>query len=569
MQSISGITWEEIQVNKRIKDKLKIDLGYSDLISKLIISRDFTKIEIDSISHLIDIFNPFLKNLDFEKSQIILKKSLDKNKNILIIGDYDVDGCVSTSLMVNFLKKIGNKINFYIPNRFDDGYGANIELIKKLLKKVKPDLIIMLDCGSSSNEAVNFLKLNNKEIIIIDHHEIYPPYPDTKYLINPKKECDYKEYDYLCSSVLTYFFLDYFIKKNKLHISIEDNLVYVVLAIICDVMPLRSLNRLIIINYLKNFSIKKNYIFKKIYSLKNINKPFELDDFGFLIGPILNSAGRLGDANKIVHLLTSKNKEIIDKLLLDLIKTNEKRKKIENDFLKKIDFEKIKTDNDDVIVLYDKFLNEGLIGIIASRLKDHFNKPTIVLTKSNNILKASARSTPNFNIGKYIKLCIDKKIIMNGGGHNLAAGFTIKKENLNIFKTYINKIFKEKKITQNKKEYISELSLTAINKSLFNDLKMLTPYGANNITPSFLIRNVIIIKPKIIKEKFLSFYLKSKSSKLFPAISFNNLESIITKMLMYNKNEFSVIVQIKENQWNNKKNLQLVVLDIITQPNKA
>ena len=243
--------------------------------------------------------------------------------------------------------------------------------------------------------------------------------------------------------------------------------------------------------------------------------------------------------------------------------------KIENDFLKKIDFEKIKNDNNDVIVLYDKNMNEGLIGIIASRLKDHFNKPAIVLTKSNNILKASARSTPNFNIGKYIKLCIDKKIIENGGGHNLAAGFTIKKENLDIFKTYINEIFKEKKIIQNKKEYISELSLNAISKSFFNDLKILAPYGANNITPSFLIRNVLIIKPKIIKEKFLSFYLKSKSSKLFPAISFNNLESIIAKMLMYNKNELSVIVQIKENQWNNKKNLQLVVLDIISQPNKA
>ena len=152
-----------------------------------------------------------------------------------------------------------------------------------------------------------------------------------------------------------------------------------------------------------------------------------------------------------------------------------------------------------MLCLYDKFLNEGLIGIIASRLKDHFNKPTIVLTKSNNILKASARSTPNFNIGKYIKLCIDKKIIINGGGHNLAAGFTVKKENLSIFKTYINKIYKEKKIIQNKKEYISELSLNAINKSFFNDLKLLTPYGANNITPSFLIKNVFIIKTKIIK----------------------------------------------------------------------
>ena len=567
MLSVSGKNWKEISISKRMIDKLKIDHNYSEIQSKMILSRKFDKLEISSLTENIDISNPFNKNNDFKKGHFILKEAIKENKKILIIGDYDVDGCVSTSLFVNFLKLINKKSDYFIPNRFNDGYGVDLSLIKKLIKR-KPDLVIMLDCGSSSFEAIEHLNVNKIKSIIIDHHEIYNPYPKSECLINPKKDCNYKDFNYLCSSTLTYFFLNSFINKEKIKINFEKNLFFVLLASMCDVMPLRKLNRLIAINVFKDLDKYDTYIFNKILEIKRIHRKIEIDDLNFLIGPIINSAGRLGDANMVVELMTTNNFKTKDKLLYKLIEINEKRKVIEDDFLKSIDFETIKKSKNNLIILDKDIINEGIIGIIASRMKEYFNMPAIILSKFNNEFKASARSTLDFNIGKFIKKAIDLKLILKGGGHNLAAGFSIKKNKLDELKIFFNKAHnKNKSFTTS--EYISKLSLNAVNQEFFKNLNFLGPFGPSYERPIFLLENIKILKPKILKKKFVSFYAKSTSGKMIPSISFNFLDSQVNKTLLFNKNKLSLIVQIKENIWNNKKNLQLIVLDTITETNKA
>ena len=565
MLSVSGIKWKETLVSNRVIDKVKLDLNLSKILSKTIISKKFDEYEINSLKQNIELLNPFIKNKDFKKGHFILRETIKSNKNILVIGDYDVDGCVSVSLFVNYMKFYNKNIDYFIPNRFTDGYGVDLKLINKLTKK-KPELVILLDCGSSSFEAINFLKSKKIKSIIIDHHEIYYPYPKSECLINPKKKCDYNDYDYFCSSSLTYFFLNSFNDNLEIKKNFEKNLILVLLATICDVMPLRKLNRQIAIKVLDNIVNYDNFLFNKIFEIKKIKRKIEIDDFGFLFGPILNSAGRLGDANKIVELITSNNLQFKNKLLLDLIKINEKRKKIEDRFLQNLDFDEIKNSVDDVLILNKHILNEGIIGIIASRLKDYFNKPTIILTNSNNKLKASARSTINFNIGKFIKQAIDKKIILKGGGHNLAAGFTIKKDKLINLKVFMNKACSLNR-SYNHNEYISKLSLNAINIEFFNKLNLLGPFGSQNESPIFLLENIKIFKPKILEKKFISFYAKSNTGKMVPSISFNFIDSQVNKTLLYNKNEVSLIVQIKQNIWNNKKKLQLNVLDIIVDLN--
>ena len=188
-------------------------------------------------------------------------------------------------------------------------------------------------------------------------------------------------------------------------------------------MPLRKINKIIAINTIKDFNIKDYAAFSFIFNQYDIKKKISIEDLGYLIGPIINAGGRLNYSNYGVELLSSDNQEIIEKKSIDLINLNNKRKKIEQNILDSIDFEKIKKENNNVIIYQDNKIHEGLIGIIAARLKDYFNKPSIVITKSNNYLKASARSTTSYNVGYLIKLLIDKKIIENGGGHNLAAGF--------------------------------------------------------------------------------------------------------------------------------------------------
>ena len=503
MESVSGKYWEESKINQRIFEKIKSENNFPDIINKLILLRSFNKEEIFTINNKIKLINPFFKIKDFENSYKTLKETIEKKGKILVIGDYDVDGIVSTSLFIKFLKILNYPYDFYIPDRLKDGYGASLKLIKKLIKK-KPNLVIMLDCGSNSNESVELLNMNSINSIIIDHHEIHKPYPKTKNLINPKKECDYENFNYLCSASITFFFIDYFLNKEKLKNDFNQNLIYVLLATVCDVMPLRYINRIIAKNILQNFDFNKNYFFNKLFEISKINRPLNIEDLGFLIGPMINSSGRIGNPNKAVNLLIATENDLIDKLISELIELNKKRKVIEENIIKSLDFSKINNKNTNVIILIFNSVNEGLIGILASKIKEYFNKPSIVFTQSGNYLKGSGRSTENFNMGQLIKLGIDKDIIKNGGGHNLAAGLLIEKNKFNEFKDYMNLSYKKIIKDNNIKKYVSKITLSAVNQNFYNELSLMEPFGSNNQNPVFLIENVTIVKSAIIKNKFVS-----------------------------------------------------------------
>ena len=562
MESVSGKYWEESKINQRIFEKIKSENNFPDIINKLILLRSFNKEEIFTINNKIKLINPFFKIKDFENSYKTLKETIEKKGKILVIGDYDVDGIVSTALFIKFLKILNYPYDFYIPDRLKDGYGASLKLIKKLIKK-KPNLVIMLDCGSNSNESVELLNMNSINSIIIDHHEIHKPYPKTKNLINPKKECDYENFNYLCSASITFFFIDYFLNKEKLKNDFNQNLIYVLLATVCDVMPLRYINRIIAKNILQNFDFNKNYFFKKLFEISKINRPLNIEDLGFLIGPMINSSGRIGNPNKAVNLLIATENKLVDKLISELIELNKKRKNIEENIIKSLDFSKINNENTDVIILILNSVNEGLIGILASKIKEYFNKPSIVFTQSGNYLKGSGRSTENFNMGQLIKLGIDKDIIKHGGGHNLAVGLLIEKNKFNKFKDYMNLSYKKIIKDNNIKKYVSKITLSAVNQNFYNELSLMEPFGSNNQNPVFLIENVTIVKSAIIKNKFVSCILGSKINKSVNAISFNLINSEISKYLLNYKKEIKILAQIKQNTWNNKKSLQLNILDVV------
>ena len=426
----------------------------------------------------------------------------------------------------------------------------------------------MVDCGSNSNDAIEFLKKNNIKSIIIDHHEINKPYPMSNVIINPKKNNGYIEYDYFCSTALTYFFLDILIKKNKSDYKLSNYLVYVLLATVCDVMPLRKINKIIASNVIKNFKINENLTFNILCEQIKLKKKLSIDDLGFLIGPIINSGGRLGYSDYSTELLISNNPNVIKKKSIQLIDLNDKRKIIEQKILSEINFEKIKKENKDVIIYYNKNINEGLIGIIASRLKEFFNKPSIVITQSNNILKGSARSTNNYNIGSLIKLLCDKKIILNGGGHNMAAGFTIKKNNIKFLDEFIQNDY-SKKISSSELVFKQdfEISASAINKKILDEIYKLGPFGNENFLPIFFIKNVKIIKSNIVNHKHISSIIKPNIGSSFKSICFNCINTEIADYLLLYKKPIDIICEIKENIWNNKQTAQLNIKDLILKVN--
>ena len=568
MISVSGKKWKEQAVNKSLVEKIKQDYNFNEIVSKLIISRNFDEVEISSIKNHLNLNNIFSKNNDFDKATDLLISSINKKEKICILGDYDVDGASSTALLSRFFNHINQDYFYYIPDRIVDGYGASTKLFEKLILQ-NPKLVIMLDCGSTSNEAISYLNKHKIKSIVIDHHEINKPFPKSNVIINPKKNINDK-YNYLCATTLTYFFVDILIKKTKSNFNLSDYLIYVLLATVCDVMPLRKINKVIATNVLSDFNLDKNFLFKTIFNKLDIKRALTISDLGFIVGPIINAGGRLGYSDLGTKLLILDDKNKIKKISDKLIKLNEKRKNLEKKYLDEINYEKINKENKDIIIYHNNNLNEGLIGIIAARLKDHFNKPSIVITKSLNNLKASARSTSNYNIGTIINLLINKKIIENGGGHNMAAGFSIKKKNLKLFDNFIQQDYQNKNINFKKIfAYNGEISGLAINLNFYNEFNIIGPFGNGNLSPLFLIKNVNVIKSNLIGENHVSSIIKTSSGKSLKSICFNCRNNQVGNYLLSYKQKINIIVEVTKNTWNNNNTVQLNIKDIILPINTA
>ena len=567
MISVSGKYWEEIKFNKRIIDKIKIDHNLNDIQSKIVLTRNYSDEEIFLIKNIIKLNNPFLNSKDFLIGCRLLKTNIENKKKILIIGDYDVDGCMATSLLVNFITYNNSRVDYYIPDRFKDGYGASKNLIIELIKKFNPNLIVFLDCGSNSNDAIKYLKSKMIKTLVIDHHNTVIPYPDADVFINPKKkEIEYNKYKYLCTTFLVYLFLDMYTKINNLKNQIKDDQIYVLLATVADVMPMRGINKILAKNVLNSFDIGKNFILKNFFKILNIKNRLTLYELGYKIAPLINAAGRLENANQIVKLFTSNSENQKLSICKKIYNLNQKRKLIENEILNELDYKEFQNQNS-VLFFYKSNLHEGVIGIIASRIKDYFNKPCVVLTNSNDILKGSVRSTSNFNVGEYIQKSIKLNLLLGGGGHNLAAGITLKKSQLINFKIYLNNQYK--KINKHFKNlYFSNISINSVAVDFLKNIELLGPYGNNNPTPLFLIQNVKFNKPTITKNKFINCFI-NKNKKNIKSVSFNHLQSKISYEILNSKNCFDVIVKIKNNIWNNNSSIQLEIIDLIKNTNKT
>ena len=565
MISVSNKEWSERKFSTNLVDKLSQDNNFSQILSKLIISRNFNDEEIHSIKHFknINFSNVFKFNEDYKQSIDLVIKCVKNKEPICIFGDYDVDGSCSTALLLKFFKSINHPVYFYIPDRAKDGYGPNIKLFKEILKK-NPKLIILVDCGSNSNDAINFLNERKINSLIIDHHQINKPYPKANSIINPKKDNGYIQYDYFCAATLTYFFLELLSEKIKTNFIIKDYLIFVLLATVCDVMPLRYVNRLIAIKTLDEFNLDKITPIKKIYEFLNKSNKITINDLGYLLGPILNAGGRLGFSSYAVKLLSSNDEKEIDLIIKKLVELNEKRKSFEETILNNIDYKRIEFENENVIIYYHPSINEGLIGIIAARLKDIFNKPAIVITSSQNLLKGSARSISGFDIGLVFKNALDNKLIIKGGGHKMAAGFSLDKNNLKSFRKFIDNSYKKmcKNLNSNFL-YESKISTSVFNSNFNVEINKLYPFGQGNTEPVFLFENLKIIKSKVLNNKHISNIFVSKSGFSIKSIAFNSINEAIGNYLLNYKKEINVIGYLNDNFWNNKKILQLVVRDLI------
>ena len=455
--SISGKKWIFKQFdNSDIKNYTE-NYSLSEIVAKLISIR---KKNISDINLFLkptikdNLPNP-LKLKDMQNAIDRTYKALLKNEIIGIFGDYDVDGATSTALLSRYFLSINRKIETYIPDRKKEGYGPSVNGFNNLMSRgVK--IIFTVDCGTLSFEPVSLAQKSNIDVIILDHHQSDINIPKACAVINPNRHDDNSKLNYLCAAGVCFMYLvalnkklrekNWVIENNILEPNILNLLDLVSLGTVCDVVPLIGLNRAIVKQGLKVLKKRTNLGLKTLYDLCKIKSQPSTFDLGYILGPRINAGGRVGRSSHGAELLTSEDPSKAYRIASDLEKYNTERKSIEMLLSEEVNDQVKKYYNDPVLVLSNKNWHEGIIGIVASRIKDKYCKPTIIISIENNKGKGSARSILGFDIGTLIIKSVQLNILEKGGGHKMAGGFVIEENKIELFRDFLIKNYNKMKI---------------------------------------------------------------------------------------------------------------------------
>jgi len=580
--SVSGKNWILNKFNNEDINFYKDNFFLDEITSKLLSIRNIEKTTISNF------LNPSIKNSlpnpnslkDMDKATKRTIDAIINNEKIGIFGDYDVDGATSTALLGNYLKSINQIYEIYIPDRKLEGYGPNIAGFKKLIES-NSKLIFTVDCGTLSFEPIEFAQTKNVDVIILDHHQSEVSLPKAHSVVNPNRYDDKSNLNYLCAVGVSFMFLvslnkklreiNWFKKENINEPNLMDFLDLVSLGTVCDVVPLIGLNRAMVKQGLKVLKNKKNLGLKTLFEMCKINTQPTPYHLGFVIGPRINAGGRVGKCSHGANLLLNLSSKESFKLANELNEYNNERKELEQKILNAALSLINHQSNDPVIILFGKNWHEGVIGIVASRIKDKFNKPTIIISVNENTGKASARSILGFDIGSAIIAAVQEKLILKGGGHKMAAGFSIEMSKIDQFKDFIFKRFLNlNKTSHSKAIYLdAEISPSALNLDFFEKINILSPFGAGNPEPRFLLKDLKVLNSKIVGEKHVKSVLLGKDGSAIKTISFNSHSNEIGQFLLNNnKDFFSIVGKLSLNEWNGRRNVEFIIDDISVTKNQ-
>ena len=541
------------------------ELNISETLARILINRNIETIEDAEI-----FLNPIIDELDdpfimkgMESAVYRLEKAILKGEKICIYGDYDVDGITSVSMLYITLRKLGANVVYYIPNRLDEGYGLNPEAIEKILNE-DVELIITVDCGINSLNEVELVNKMNRDIIITDHHQCGHVIPEAYSVINPNQRDCFYPFKFLAGAGVAFKLVSALTQQIGRYEITREIIDLAALGTVADVVTLLGENRIIVKNGLDKMRSHPNIGIEALAKVSGVDiSNINTYHLSYLLGPRLNAAGRLGDPSIGVELLTSLDKEYAYKIAEELNKINMERQKIENGILDEaIDMvgRDVDLKKDKIIVLSGNNWHTGVVGIVASKISEKYNLPTALISVDDDIGRGSARSIPNFDFYKAMTKC--SFLFEKFGGHQMAAGFTIRKENISEFRNLINEIARE---MLDGKEIISEVlvdyRIDSINElpQLLEEIEMLKPYGEGNPVPLFVFRNLIIKDKRLLGDnKHLSLKL-SDGIDTVRGIGFNI--GFIFNYIAVNE-KIDIICSVEKNIWNGTETIQLNIKDI-------
>jgi len=547
--------------------QLSKELGVDNTLSKLLVQRGIETYEQAKAffrPDLADLHNPYLmKDMDLAVKRI--ETAIAGGENILVYGDYDVDGTTSVSLLASYLKTIHPNVATYIPDRYAEGYGISIQGID-YADDNDISLIIALDCGIKAIEKVAYAKEKGIDFIICDHHRPGAEIPNAVAVLDPKREdCEYP-YKELCGCGVGFKLIQALAEGRGYHIEdLTQYLDLVATAIAADIVPITGENRILAYYGLQIINSKpRNGIKAIIHQVKK--EELTITDVVFIIAPRINAAGRIKHGNQAVELLTEADFETAVAFASEIeIYNNERReldKTIANEALQQIE-ENNEQQNFSTVV-YSETWHKGVIGIVASRLTETYYRPTLVFTKSGDYLAASARSVKGFDVYNALEQC--SEFIEQFGGHKYAAGLTLKEENYQNFKNKFEEVVKETLPDELKTPEISidaEINLSEVTPKFFRILKQLAPFGPQNMKPVFMtsgLRDNGYGRKVGSDESHLKLsIIEGANPKTYNAIGFGLGEKY---SLINSGKPFEIVYNLDENTWNGITSIQLLVKDI-------
>ncbi|MDR6762989.1 single-stranded-DNA-specific exonuclease [Flavobacterium sp. 2755] len=559
---------------KPSEDKIKHlaqALNVEDFVATLLIQRG-----IDTFEDAKNFFRPSLEHLhdpylmkDMDKAVARIEKAIENQENILVFGDYDVDGTTAVSLVSSYLKSHYSHIATYIPDRYDEGYGISYKGID-YADDNGISLIIALDCGIKSIDHIAYAKAKNIDFIICDHHRPGEFLPDAVAILDPKREdCSYP-YDELCGCGVG-FKLIQALGQNR-NETIEDLVPYldlVATAIAADIVPITGENRVLAYFGLKVINSEPRPGIKAlVHQVKK--KVLDITDVVFIISPRINAAGRIKHGNHAVELLTEFDFEQAQQFASEIEQYNADRKDLDKKITKEA-FQQILENKEEErfsTVVFQEDWHKGVIGIVASRLIETYYRPTLVFTKSGDKYAASARSVKGFDVYNALDAC--SQHLEQFGGHMYAAGMTLKAENYQLFKEAFEKCVQETILPEMRTPEIeidAEINFSDITPKLIRILKQFEPFGPQNMTPVFMtsdIKDTGYAKTLGAEEEHLRLFVKQSNSDGIAAIGFGLGKKL---NIAQNQNLFQLAYTIAENEWNGTISTQLMLKDIRTNDN--
>lgn len=548
----------------QLKEKIKLP----DYLAKVLISRGFDSVEkIEQVFNIdeISMNSPFLFE-DMEKAIARISKAISNKEKIVIYGDYDVDGVTAIVILMKFFGEYlkYDNVDFYIPHRQEEGYGLNVEAIK-FLKNQNASLIITVDCGINAKEEINLCSELGIDTIVTDHHiPDENKIPESAFaIINPKVSENYPDKD-LSGVGVAYKLLCGLAEKKRIDIG-DEFLDFVALGTVADIVPISNENRIIIRRGLKKIKNTRNLGLRELKNVSGITDDIDITTYhiGYILGPRINAAGRIEHARQAVLLFLSKDGEEIKNIAQNLNSTNEERKKQ----MKNIEEEAVlllnntfKQDEDFIIILYNESWNAGIIGLVASRITKQYNRPAFVMTKNEDgYVHGSGRSIPAVDLYDILK-SVDKYLIKYGG-HKLAAGISLKFEDIENFKKYSNDYLKS---TKKLEDFEPKLNIDAkiMENVNFRDIKILDklkPWGVGNPEPVFAMENVFIKEVKYFKNNTMKFY-GIFCERYYNFILYNYCEE--DKEKIQQKQIINVAFTPVISQWNEEEQMVFEVKDV-------